>query len=830
MSLKLRDLIKKVRESKTAAEERAIVAKECAAIRGSFGEKDNVTRARCISKLLYIHMLGYPTAFGQMECLKLIISPYYNDKRIGYLGLSLLLDEKQEVLTLVTNSLQTDMANSNQYIVSLALSAIANIASPGIARDLSADVEKLMSSPSPFIRKKSTLAAIRIVRKCPDLCENYVAKVRGYYKTEKNHGVLLAASSLVLEICKLRPNFTKEFYPIISFCCRVLKALVGAGFVPEYDINGVCDPFLQVRMLRILRLLGPEASVRKDTKITGMMRDILTQVATTTESARNVGNAILYECVQTILAIPLEASLRVTAINVLGRFLANRDNNIRYVALNTLKQVVEAEGGAQLIRRHRQTIVNCLKDSDISIRRRALDLVYALVDSTNIRQMTRELLSYLVIADKQFRPNIAAKLCWLIERFAPNKRWQFDSTLRVISVAGTAIPEEVGASLCAIVSQSTEIQAYAVQRLYALLVKDKSQKDLVSVGLWCFGEFGDLLCGTAASASPDGSDDTVEECLTASPAQLLDLIEAIMRAGYDDIMIQQYALVTVAKLSDRFPAADAATQSRIREILNRYQTNIFVDIQQRACEFSRLFNWSQVKSEVFDRMPAPSVDKDFEPSSQPDAAPAAAPAPAATGAQADVLSALTGMAPSNLVPQTSAPAGQPASNDVLAALFGSGPAAPAPAAAAAPAPAPATGNALDALFGAPAAAPAQAPAAKPTLQVYNKNGLNVYFEVSHPGGNPAATDALAHFTAAPGAMPVVDLLMRVAVPKWLLLKLEPASSNALNPASPEMTQLIHLMNKQTSNPVLLRIQLSYRTPALPNPVDETVEIAFPANM
>ena len=63
-------------------------------------------------------MLGYPTAFGQMECLKLIISPYYNDKRIGYLGLSLLLDEKQEVLTLVTNSLQT-FASSAQHKLSL---------------------------------------------------------------------------------------------------------------------------------------------------------------------------------------------------------------------------------------------------------------------------------------------------------------------------------------------------------------------------------------------------------------------------------------------------------------------------------------------------------------------------------------------------------------------------------------------------------------------------------------------------------------------------------------------------------------------------------------
>jgi len=226
------------------------------------------------------------------------------------------------------------------------------------------------------------------------------------------------------------------------------------------------------------------------------------------------------------------------------------------------------------------------------------------------------------------------------------------------------------------------------------------------------------------------------------------------------------------------------------------------------------------------RMPAPAVDKDFESPAPADATVAAqgTPAPAA---QTDVLSALTGMGPtSTVIPQTAAPAGQPAANsDVLAALFGGGPAAPATTTtAAAPV---ASGNALDAIFGAPASAPAPA---KPTLEVYNKNGLRVYFEVSHPGGNPAATDALAHFTAAPGSMPVADLLMKVAVPKWLLLKLEPASSNSLTAAAPEMTQLIHLMNKQTSNPVLLRIQLSYRTSALPTPVDETVEIAFPANM
>jgi hypothetical protein len=73
--MRLRELIRNVRASKTAAEERAVIRKECALIRTAFKNEHQMTgtlRHRNVAKLLFIHMLGYPSHFGQMETLKLI--------------------------------------------------------------------------------------------------------------------------------------------------------------------------------------------------------------------------------------------------------------------------------------------------------------------------------------------------------------------------------------------------------------------------------------------------------------------------------------------------------------------------------------------------------------------------------------------------------------------------------------------------------------------------------------------------------------------------------------------------------------------------------------
>ena len=62
----------------------------------------------------------------------------------------------------------------------------------------------------------------------------------------------------------------------------------------------------------MLRILGTKHAESSD-----QMNDILAQVATNTESAKNAGNAILYECVLTIMAIEVGAHSPALALSQL---------------------------------------------------------------------------------------------------------------------------------------------------------------------------------------------------------------------------------------------------------------------------------------------------------------------------------------------------------------------------------------------------------------------------------------------------------------------------------------------------------------------------------
>jgi AP-1 complex subunit gamma-1 len=301
-----------------------------------------------------------------------------------------------------------------------------------MARDLFPEVETIISSANPYIRRKAAICAMRICRKVPDLQEHFLEKAKLLLQ-DRNHGVLLCGVTLVENLCQADEDEDDEngvrdlFRPVVPSLVKILKGLSSSGYAPEHDVTGITDPFLQCKILQLLRVLA-----RGDAQVSEQINDILAQVATNTDSSKNVGNSILYEAVLTILDIEADSGLRVLGVNILGKFLSNRDNNIRYVALNTLIKVVAVEPNA--VQRHRNTILDCLRDPDISIRRRALDLSFTLINESNVRVLIRELLAFLEVADNEFKPVMTSQIGIAADRFAPNKRWHVDTMLRVLKL------------------------------------------------------------------------------------------------------------------------------------------------------------------------------------------------------------------------------------------------------------------------------------------------------------------------------------------------------------------------------------------------------------
>lgn len=850
---RLRDMIRSIRACKTAAEERAVVRKECAAIRAAISENDQDYRHRNLAKLMFIHMLGYPTHFGQMECLKSIASPGFPEKRIGYLGLMLLLDERQEVLMLVTNSIKQDLNHTNQYIVGLALCALGNICSAEMARDLAPEVERLLQFRDPNIRKKAALCTIRIIKKVPDLAENFINAAASLLK-EKHHGVLLTGVQLCTDLCKVSSEALEYFRKkCTEGLVKVLKDLANSPYAPEYDIAGITDPFLHIKLLKLLRVLG-----QGDVDASDCMNDILAQVATKTESNKNAGNAILYECVATIMSIEDNGGLRVLAINILGRFLSNRDNNIRYVALNMLMRAITVD--SQAVQRHRATILECVKDSDASIRKRALELVYLLVNESNVKPLTKELIDYLEVSEPEFRGDLTAKICSIVEKFSPEKIWYIDQMLKVLSEAGNYVKDEVWHALIVVITNASNLHGYSVRSLYRLVQTAGDQEILVRVAVWCIGEYGDMLVNNTGFLG-------IEEPITVTESDAVDVVETAIKRHSSDLTSRAMCLVALLKLSSRFPSCSA----RINDIIVQYKGSLVLELQQRALEFSAIVDKHRnIRSTLVERMPVldeatysgrragsvPAVVSTSQgaPINLPNgvakttSAPLVdlldlssddVPVPSSSGG--DFLQDLLGIDLSPSSSQTDTNQVQKKGADVLLDLLSIG-TPPAQSNSSIPdmlSPSQDNKNAINVLeqlstpsvpagglstppgsssmmdlldgFAPNPSKPENNGPAYPSIVAFESSTLKVTFNFSKQPGNPQTTLIEANFSNKTFDA-YTDFIFQAAVPKFLQLHLDPASSNTLpESGNGSISQKLRITNSQHGKKSLvMRIRIGYK--------------------
>ena len=95
------------------------------------------------------------------------------------------------------------------------------------------------------------------------------------------------------------------------------------------------------------------------------------------------------------------------------------------------------------VKRNQPQIAESLHDPDISIRRRALDLLYGMCDASNAQGVVQELLDYLIVSDFAIREELALKIAILAEKYAPTQRWYVDVVLTLMDKAGDFISDDI---------------------------------------------------------------------------------------------------------------------------------------------------------------------------------------------------------------------------------------------------------------------------------------------------------------------------------------------------------------------------------------------------
>jgi AP-2 complex subunit alpha len=235
------------------------INKELANIRQKFkGEKlDGYQKKKYVCKLLYIYIQGYNVDFGHLEAVNLISATKFSEKQIGYLAVTLFLNEQHELLHLVVNSIRKDLLDHNELHNCLALHAIANVGGREMGEALSADVHRLLISPTSkaFVKKKAALTLLRLYRKYPGIVQQEWAERIISLMDDSDMGVTLSVTSLVMALVQDNPEAYKGSY--VKAARRLKKIVVENDIAPDYLYYKVPCPWVQVKFLRLLQYYPP---------------------------------------------------------------------------------------------------------------------------------------------------------------------------------------------------------------------------------------------------------------------------------------------------------------------------------------------------------------------------------------------------------------------------------------------------------------------------------------------------------------------------------------------------------------------------------------------
>ena len=138
-------------------------------------------------------------------------------------------------------------------------------------------------------------------------------------------------------------------------------------------------------------------------------------------------------------------------------------------------------------------VIDCVREKDSSIKKEALKVQGIIANEENVKTITKELQNYIVEADDDFVPELTQSSIKIIEKNSPNRSWQIQQSLRVLTLAGKHLKDDSISTFLQMIAATPQQQSDTVSKLYFALKENIYQNALARVCQWCIGEFGEII-------------------------------------------------------------------------------------------------------------------------------------------------------------------------------------------------------------------------------------------------------------------------------------------------------------------------------------------------
>ncbi|XP_002519936.2 AP-4 complex subunit epsilon [Ricinus communis] len=562
------DLVKSIGEARSKAEEDRIVLSEIETLKKRIVEPDIPKRKmkEYIIRLVYVEMLGHDASFGYIHAVKMTHDDNLLLKRTGYLAVTLFLNEDHDLIILIVNTIQKDLKSDNYLVVCAALNAVCKLINEETIPAVLPQVVELLGHSKEAVRKKAIMALHRFYHKSPSSVSHLVSNFRKRL-CDNDPGVMGATLCPLFDLITVDVNSYKEL--VVSFV-SILKQVAERRLPKSYDYHQMPAPFIQIKLLKIMALLGSG-----DKQASEHMYTVVGDILRKCDSSSNIGNAVLYESICCVSSIHPNPKLLEAAADVIARFLKSDSHNLKYMGIDALGRLIKLS--PDIAEQHQLAVIDCLEDPDDTLKRKTFELLYKMTKSSNVEVIVDRMIDYMInINDSHYKTEIASRCVELAEQFAPSNHWFIQTMNRVFEHAGDLVKSKVAHNLMRLIAEGfgedddnadSQLRSSAVESYLHIIGDPKLPSVFLQVICWVLGEYG-----------------TADGKFSASyiTGKLCDVADAYS----NDETVKAYAVTALMKLYAFEIAAGRKVdilpecQSLIEELSASHST----DLQQRAYE------------------------------------------------------------------------------------------------------------------------------------------------------------------------------------------------------------------------------------------------------